>query len=354
MGKKQFAYVIILSVALSVLANVFFGRLLAVKVSTIPILNRWKILSPQAPIVINTREEVRSGDGSDVLQTINTTKSKISSVIFAEAGQVRILGAAVNLTSDGAFLTAKPVTAGMKMENLIIKLDDGRTAPVAAVALDPATNLEILKANISNVPVAGIGSSKDLAVGQKIIFLAGSFLDHSPEFQNSFVAFGQQDDYGQVKNSDQPSRTFNAQSTGPLVLGEPVLNSNGEVVGIWDGTGIVSGDVAKDLVNLYLGSQGNIMRPAFGFKYKNISSVEAGLTGVPAGARVADVLASGPAHKAGLQVNDIITAVDGNNIGPGSLLELLLQAHKPGDAVKITITRGQDILDLTITAGELK
>ena len=59
MNKKQAVFIICVSVILTLLVNIFFGRYIMAKVSTWPVLNRLRLLSPEAPIVITNNQTVR-------------------------------------------------------------------------------------------------------------------------------------------------------------------------------------------------------------------------------------------------------------------------------------------------------
>lgn len=69
------------------------------------------------------------------------------------------------------------------------------------------------------------------------------------------------------------------------------------------------------------------------------------------GVRVDQVDANGPAGKAGVQVNDIITAVGSTKLDANHSLSDLIQAQKPGDTVTLSITRGSQTIQLTVTLG---
>ena len=69
------------------------------------------------------------------------------------------------------------------------------------------------------------------------------------------------------------------------------------------------------------------------------------------GARVDQVTTDSPAAKAGLQVGDVITAIDGTNIDQNHPLASLIQAKKPGDTVSLSVTRGNQNLTLSVTLG---
>lgn len=354
MTKSQAAKILLCSTLLALLLNVLFGRWLSVKLSTWPLLNRWKILSPQAPIVINTREEVRVSDTGDILQAIDVAKSKLSAVLIKNAGQISYGGGAVNLTSDGLFLTTKSVIGNSKAENILLRLYDGTSLSVQAITDDPATDLVILKTAGTNVPTANLGSAKNLQPGSKVIFLANSLQDASPFFESNFITAAQANDYAAIKDADAPSRAFQVQARDEQINGAAVVNLNGEVVGLWDASSVLSSDVMQDLIGDYFNGNGQLSRPMFGFKYRPVSPAEAAALSLPIGAKVSQVSAGGPAQKAGLEANDLIIAVGSASLGKDAGLEELLQKFQPGDSVALTVLRGKNQTTLILTPGVLK
>ncbi len=71
----------------------------------------------------------------------------------------------------------------------------------------------------------------------------------------------------------------------------------------------------------------------------------------PAGARVSSVVPNSPAEKAGLRAGDTITAVDGTTVDPKHSLSDLIQAHKPGDTVSLSVERGFRSLTVNVELG---
>ena len=72
----------------------------------------------------------------------------------------------------------------------------------------------------------------------------------------------------------------------------------------------------------------------------------------PAGVRVVNVVASGPAAGAGLQRGDVITAVDGKAVANMAALRAAVGAHQPGDDVKVTYTRNGSEKTVTVSLGD--
>ena len=354
MAKKRIISIIFLSVFLSLVLNIFAGRFLAAKISTWPLLNRWKILSPQAPIVITNRETVRISDGGDVLEAAALTKSRISTLVKVNGTGLATVGSAINLTSDGSFVTAAASFFDKNVGSYFVVLNDGRLAQVAQRVLDPATTLVFFKAALDNVATANLGSSKDLLPGDKVIFAQNSLQNFSNKIVVNYINFSQSDVEGRAFESDYPRRSFGAMANTALANGEALINTNGDVVGLWNGSEIISSDVLKQAVALYFNNPLGLKRPQFGFSYQIISPNNSKLTSLPEGALVREVAFPSPARVAGLLSGDILTAVEGQQIKENSSLEEILQKYKAGDKVLLTIVRRDQIVTLSLVAGELK
>ncbi len=351
--KKSIAWIIIASVFFSLVVNLLFGRWLAVKVSTWPLLNRWKLVSPMAPIVINNREEIRVTDPSDPRRALDLLRPKLSLVVSKSGQQILPLGSTLNLTADGAFVTIKSAIANQKMADLLIKLDDGTIVQVTAIIPDSATELVILKTNAQNIATANLASSKDAAAGKYLVFVEPGLQNFSGTVQTEILSLSQ-DNNLEVKNSDYPGRTFKVAFGPNLPAGAAVADSDGNVLGLWDSGKIISSDVIRDLINNYVNNHGQILRPQFGFSYRIISQAENRVLAEPQGAKVISVQPGSPAQKAGLQAGDIIQSWNQKDLNENDSLESLSQSIKPGEVVEVKIARGKTQMNLNLIAGQLK
>jgi S1-C subfamily serine protease len=313
-----------------------------------------------APIVINNREEIRVNDGKDILDAINTAKSKISTIVIKEESVAAVVGVAVNLASEGVFAAPSGTFVSKEKEYFVV-LSDGRFAAVEDRILDPATNMVFFKAKLGNVPLATIGISKDIRPGEKIIALSNSIQASIPKSTISFAVFSQADIQGKVFDADKPSRSFGLQSvSSPLKSGEALVNTKGEVVGVWNGISVLSSDVLKQSVNLYFADSKKITRPSFGFSYQVVTKIDSQLFGMQEGILITEVkrsLKQGerlPAQEAGFLEKDLVVSVDGQSTSEENFLEEILQKYKPGDKIKFSVIRNKEKKDITLTAGELK
>lgn len=334
-----------LAVAVSLLLNAVLGRYLSAKLSTLPLLNRWKIVSPQAPIVINQREEVRVLEGTDTLEAVSASRGRVAAVIAVRAGQ-QTVSAALPVATEGVFLTSR--SAVPEGSEVTLSLGDGRSGKVTAVSLDPGSDLIFLKTSLGG-SVAAFANSEEVRPGERLFFLAPGGLKHSAKFLATYASQAQADVAGQAFSSDRPSRSFAVQSIGPLVTGQALLNLKGEVTGLWTGSQLVSSDVLRQAVARYLKGGGTINRPTFGFTYSYPLSPSRELV-----AEVRSVERGSRAALGGLAVGDEIISVAGREITESQPLEELLEGYQPGEALELAVRRDGKRLTLTVTAGPLK
>lgn len=354
MSKKQAIGIVIVAVLIGWIFNVFAGRFLMARVSTWPLLNKWKILSPQAPIVINNHETVRVSDSGDIAAAADDVKSKISSVAQVFGSSVIFSGTAVNLTSDGSFVTAPGSFKSKSIGAYYVVLNDGTFGKVSQQTTDPATSLIFFKAELSGVPAANLAVSGDIKVGDKVLFAQNSLQKFDIKAIAASVTQGQNDVEGQIFQTDFPSRSFAASADTTLAPGEAVVDTSGNIAGVWNGSAIVSSDVLKQAIAVYFNNPQNIIRPSFGFSYSIITQSDSKLISLPEGAMVKEEDANSPARLAGLQVNDVITALGGQAVSESSPFEQMLEQFKPGDKMVLTITRKSQTVNLTLTVGQLK
>ncbi len=326
-----------------------------------PVLNRWKILSPETPIIITQRQEIRTSDSGDVFTAIDGVKSKISLLVSTSGSDLKVLGGALNLTSDGWFVAVQSSVGTLKPEDMKIKLDDGTFSQVVKTVADPATHLVFLQTSSQGIPAVKFGSSSQLQPGEKVVFVLASTYDHQVSDSLQTVTKNQLDAFHVILRANNPSRTFGVSQPTDLVPGEAAVNMAGEVVGMADGSGLISSDIIKNTTDRFLSSNATLSRPDFGFAYKMVTASEHTALNMTQGAEVVNpsatepgVVPASPAQKAGVKVGDVITAVNGSAVSEGNPLEVVLQQFKTGDVLTLTITRAGAIMTLPLTVGTLQ
>ncbi len=287
------------------------------------------------------------------------------------------VGSGVIYDDQGHILTNNHVIEGA--QELLVSLPDGRSFTATLVGADPQTDLAVLQISGDNLPVAQLGDSKQLQIGDWVVAIGNALaLPGGPTVTAGVVSAlnrtvqepGDTASNGQ-QSSNGPFLFDVVQTSAPINPGNsggPLVNLNGEVIGIntlvagsaepgvsTQGIGFaISIDAAKPIADQLVAS-GHVTHTYLGIRYVALNPVVAQQLGTNAknGIAVASVMQGSPAADAGLRSRDIITAVDDTQIVDESTLAQALSAHKPGDKITLTVLRGTQQSTVTVTLGEL-
>ena len=305
---------------------------------------------------------------------VNAVESVAPAVVTIRSQQDGVFGSAEGsgsgfiYDSDGWILTNKHVVEGAS--DLQVLLQDKRTFPVESVQIDTLTDLAIVKIDGEDLPSAPLGSSDDLKPGQLAIAIGNPLGNYENSVTTGVVSgLGRRIQAGgsQGTSAEQLNNLIQTDAAiNPGNSGGPLVNSAGQVIGVntavsTDAQGIgfaIPIDVARPIMEQAVAGD-PLARPWIGVYYEPLTPAiadERGLN-VDSGALVgggpddAGVVAGSPAEAAGLQVGDVIVAVDGERLDDGDLAQAVLP-HKPGDVVTLRIVRGQSTEELSVTLGE--
>jgi len=273
------------------------------------------------------------------------------------------VGTGVIYDSSGLILTNNHVVEGAS--KLQVTLVDNRTFPAKLVGADPQTDLAVVKIDGDNLPVAQLGDSGQLQVGDWVVAIGNALaLPGGPTVTAGVVAaLGRTVQAPGEGNSPGPYLYDLIQTDAainPGNSGGPLLNLAGQVVGL-NTLGSTSAEnlgfaismktvkpLADEIVkngkvdHAYLGVATTMLTPAL--------KVQLGVN-ASQGAVVVSVDPTSPAEQAGLQRADVIAAIDGAPIKAEPDLPLAIDSHKPGDTVTLTIDRGGKQMDVKVTLG---
>lgn len=256
-----------------------------------------------------------------------------------------------------------------KASRINVILSDGRKFPARVVGSDALTDLAVIEINGNNLPLAPLGQSSNLRVGQVAIAIGNPL---GQQFQNT-VTTGVISALGRTLEVD-PQRgiiLYNMIQTdasiNPGNSGGPLLDSQGRVVGI--NTAIISQaqgigfaipvDTARDIASQLI-TNGRVRRPYLGITYIPLSREVAARIeqqynlrlAVDRGLFVYRVLKNSPADRAGLAPGDIIVRAAGRDLQSGQDLGGTLNRLTIGQRLEVTVYRGTKTRKLTITVGE--
>ncbi len=283
-----------------------------------------------------------------------------------QGGGTQDIGSGFVVSADGLIVTNKHVVSDTNISYKVITTDN-KEYPVEKISRDPNNDIAIIKINATGLTPINLGDSSNLKVGQSVIAIGtalGEFRHTVTTGVISGLGRGIQagDPYqGYVEQLDNIIQTDAAINPGNS--GGPLINSSGQVIGInvavaenAQNVGFaIPINVVKDALNLF-NQNGSFPAKAFlGVQYQMIPKETAIMNNVPQGAYVTSVVAGSGADKAGIENGDIITSLDGQNLGDttGGLAKAI-SGKKVGDTVKLKIWRNGQTIDITATLTEAK
>lgn len=341
------------------------------------------LLANQPGDTTNTPFETVKDDGNKIVteseQTISDVveKAKPSVVSIVTSGSTNRMGytaqaagTGIVISKDGYVLTNRHVVSNASTAS--VAMSDGTTYEnVKIVGTDPLNDLAFLKiSGAKDLKPATLGDSKTVRIGQGVVAIGNAL----GQYQNT-VTSGIVSGLGRPVLASSDGSGRDAENLSDLIQtdaainsgnsGGPLLNLQGQVIGI--NTAVASDaqsigfaipvGAAKGMLK-HLLATGKVERAIVGVQYVSITpevreeyklSVSQGdLVTATSGSAVQ---ANGPAAKAGIREKDIITKVNGVEVGPGRSISTLVGEFKPGDKVTLTILRDGKTRDVTLTLG---
>lgn len=249
--------------------------------------------------------------------------------IPAERERIGSRGSGFVVTADGYMLTNDHVI-GRNPHRILVSLPDGRSFEARHVASDHAFDLAVLKVESEDLPVAPLGDSGDILVGEWAIAIGNPF-DLGPTVSVGVVSALDRDfDNSATQGSYYYEDMIQTDAAiNPGNSGGPLVNSIGQVIGINSfiytggdysigsigiGFAIPAGTARTFLEEVQ--QYGKVRTPWFGFRLQDLTREAARYFGLgsTAGAVVVHVDLSSPAGAAGLDRWDVIVAVDGKSV----------------------------------------
>ena len=271
-------------------------------------------------------------------------------------------GSGVVISSDGYILTCAHVVSGAS--NITVTIGD-TDYPATVVGEDDTSDVAVLKIDATDLTPATVGNSDSLAVGESVLAVGNPLGELGGTVTSGIVSALNRSVSIQGSSSVNTMSLIQMDaSVSPGNSGGGLFNMNGELVGIVnakssdsDAEGLGFAIPVNDAVKVAqeLLENGYVTgRPYLGISYYAVTDAQtAAQLGVNAyGVYIVEVVKGGPADKAGLQAGDRIVSVDGSEVATQSDLGTLMQNHKAGDAIQITVARGGQMQTVTVTLGE--
>jgi len=252
---------------------------------------------------------------------------------------------------------------GDAAQDITVTLDDGSEHTAKIAGRDPPTDLAVLKIDGGNLKPATLGDSSKLEVGDDVIAIGNALdLPGGPTVTKGVVsALGR---LIQEQNVTIPNAIQTDAAINPGNSGGPLVNLNGEVVGITtavirgatenaEGIGLaISMETAQPIVKELI-DKGRVQRGFLGVTIQEITpSLAAQFNlSVDHGVGIRSVQRGGPADKAGLQQGDIIVKLGDKEIRTSGDLFAALTERRGGDVVEVEYYHGGDKQTTQVTLG---
>ncbi len=276
------------------------------------------------------------------------------------------LGSGVIIDSDGYILTNEHVIAGA--EKIKVTLPDGREFDAKVIGKDYRSDLAVIKIDAHNLPVAKLGDSDELKIGQWVLAIGNpfGFAIENPEptvtfgvisaLHRDLPRLGKRRAYYDLIQTDAAINPGNS--------GGPLVNLKGEVIGInvaiitttgaYEGIGFaIPINVAKRILRKLIKGE-KILYGWLGVSVQDLNKKLAKYFGLrePKGALVVKVFKNSPAQRAGIKEKDIILEFDGKPVKNVRELVRYVNLTEPGKEVKIKILRNRTHISLQVKIGK--
>ena len=313
---------------------------------------------------------------ANLASCVGITVSTTSVNIFGQTTTSAASGSGFVLTQDGYIVTNYHVIEDAVDDSSVsieVSFADGTQYTATLVGGEQDNDVAVLKIDATGLQPVTLGDSDQLVVGETVYTIGNPLGELTYSLTDGLVSALDR----LITTSSTNQTTGKTETTTLNVLqtncdinpgnsGGPLFDSYGNVVGIVTakytqtssgvsaeglGFALPINDV-KEIINDLIEHGYVTGKPYLGIQVQDVSS-EAQRYGISAGAAVLYVADGSCAQEAGLQVNDIIVAIDDTAIDSSSALTAALSSnYKAGDTVTLTVIRNQQQVQLTVTLDE--
>ena len=267
-------------------------------------------------------------------------------------------GSGFIIDSDGYILTNAHVVEGA--EKVRVQLNNNKEYSADVIGIDKRTDVALVKIQGDHLPVATIGDSDKVQVGDWVLAIGSPFGFSHTATQGIVSAVARNLPSGDYVPFIQTDAAINPGNSGG-----PLFNSKGEVIAInsqiYSRSGAFSGlafsipiNMAKNIAD-QLKDKGEVVRGWLGVRIQGLDQTLAESFGMenPRGALVAQVEENSPAAKAGIESGDVILEFRGKAVSKSADLPALVASTPIGEKVEIKLLRDSKEETVKVEIGNL-
>ncbi|MEM7074630.1 MAG: Do family serine endopeptidase [Pseudomonadota bacterium] len=267
------------------------------------------------------------------------------------------LGSGFILEQDGLIITNHHVIDDAN--EITVRLSDGREFEAEVIGQDPQTDLALLNITTDEaLPYVTLGDSDEIRVGEDVVAVGNPFGLGGSVTSGIVSAKGRNIGSGPYAEFLQTDAAINKGNSGG-----PLFNMDGDVVGVNSaifsptggnvGVGFAVTSNIVDLIVDDLREDGTVDRGWLGVSIQTMTPEVAAAIGIEdrKGALVSSVISDGPSDGT-INVGDVITAFDGQEVADSNDLPMLVAAAEIGAESEVTVIRGGEEKTLTLEIGQ--
>lgn len=299
----------------------------------------------------------------NVNSTVGIQTSITSTNLWGQQTTSAASGSGFILTADGYIVTNYHVI--QNANSVTVSTYGGASYNAKIVGYDEGNDLAVLKIEATGLSPVVLGSSEKLNVGDTVLAIGNPLGELTFSLTTGVVsALNREVTFsgGTVMDLLQTDCAINSGNSGGALF-----NLYGEVVGITNAKYSGSSSSGASIDNIAFAipidsvraivesiiEKGYYAKPVIGVSVTDVDENSRQL-GIPAGAWVKEVTAGGAAEAAGIQANDVITAINGTEISGVSDLKRILAKASAGDELSLAVWRKNQSLTLTVVVREAK
>ena len=353
--RKAGVRVAILAALLSVISG-FAGGLVAVEIiDSSNVGGDEPYTQVTAAPVISPNESAEITGVAEVASRLANSIVTISSQVSQEFSDGEATGTGVVVTSNGEILTNAHVVEGASEVRVRFA---GDTEPVMArvLAADAGNDLALLKVNANDLTAATFAKPGSVRVGDQVVAIGYALaLDGGPSVTTGIVSALKRTIFTESGALNSLIQTDAAISSGNS--GGPLANMRGEVIGINTAVARGDGNSAANNIGFAISVDETLAVLTQLREQASGSTREEGFLGVSLEARtdggvgsiIATVQPGSPADEAGINVGDIVLAVDGEPVNGQAGLVAAIRDRDAGDTISIDLVRDGERVTVSAT-----
>lgn len=315
-------------------------------------------IEPQQPLV--TADPIPADEiPASISEMVDSVLPTVVSIAIDDgAGQGS--GSGFVIRPDGYIMTNNHVAApAVDGGSLTVFFEDGSSADATIVGRNSAYDLAVLKVDVADLPVARLGDSDQVDVGDIAVAigaplgLEGTVTSGIISSKDRPVTAGGEGELAYI-NAIQTDAAINPGNSGG-----PLLNSSGQVIGINSAIATLAPSFTGEAGSIGLGfaipvnSARRIAEEIIdtGDSATPIIGVTLDTTYTDGGSRISEVTPGGPADAAGLRPGDVITALQGRETSDATELVVAIRSYAPGESVSVTFQRAGEPRTVNLILG---